>query len=157
MPLNIDWQQILLHLLNFAILFTILYFLLYSPVKKFMKKREDYYKQIDESADKLLAEANEAKAEYVKKLANSDKEIEQKQKEAFDNLNASIAEQREEANKDAEKIIESAKKKAIKERENILQQAQSEIGELATKMAEKIVSGDDAYEDFLSDVESEKK
>ena len=38
-PLNIDWQQILLHLLNFVILFAILYFLLYDPVKKFMDKR----------------------------------------------------------------------------------------------------------------------
>lgn len=34
MPLNMDWQQILLHLLNFVILFAILYFLLYEPVKK---------------------------------------------------------------------------------------------------------------------------
>ena len=40
MPLNIDWQQILLHLLNFAILAGGLYFLLYAPVKSFMAKRE---------------------------------------------------------------------------------------------------------------------
>jgi hypothetical protein len=31
-PLNIDWQQILLHLFNFTILFGILYILLYSTV-----------------------------------------------------------------------------------------------------------------------------
>ena len=43
MPLNIDWQQILLHLLNFLILFAGLYFILYKPVKKFMKKRADGY------------------------------------------------------------------------------------------------------------------
>ena len=46
-PLNINWQQILLHLFNFAILFAGLYFLLYKPVKKFMEKREKYYKGID--------------------------------------------------------------------------------------------------------------
>ena len=40
MPLNIDWQQILLHLLNFLILATGLTLLLYKPVKRFMKKRE---------------------------------------------------------------------------------------------------------------------
>ena len=38
-PLNIDWQQILLHVLNFVILFGGLYFLLYKPVKNFMAKR----------------------------------------------------------------------------------------------------------------------
>lgn len=38
MPLNIDWQQILLHLLNFLILGVGLYLLLYKPVRKFMKR-----------------------------------------------------------------------------------------------------------------------
>ena len=37
-PLNIDWQQILLHLLNFVILAGGLYLLLYQPVKAFMEK-----------------------------------------------------------------------------------------------------------------------
>ena len=36
-PLNIDWQQILLHLLNFAILAGGLYLLLFKPVKAFME------------------------------------------------------------------------------------------------------------------------
>ena len=41
-PLNIDWQQILLHLFNFLILFGGLYLLLYRPVKAFMDKRTAY-------------------------------------------------------------------------------------------------------------------
>lgn len=35
-PLNIDWQQILLHLFNFSILVGGLYLLLFKPVKNFM-------------------------------------------------------------------------------------------------------------------------
>ena len=38
-PLNIDWQQILLHLFNFVLLAGGLYFLLYAPVRNFMEKR----------------------------------------------------------------------------------------------------------------------
>lgn len=53
MPLNIDWQQILLHLLNFVILFAILYFLLYKPIKDFMQKRMDYYKSLYDEANKI--------------------------------------------------------------------------------------------------------
>ena len=41
MPLNIDWQQILLHLLNFVILFAGRWLLLYKPVKKFMNGRRE--------------------------------------------------------------------------------------------------------------------
>ena len=44
-PLNIDWQQILLHLLNFVILAGGLYLLLYKPVKTFMEKRQLYYQE----------------------------------------------------------------------------------------------------------------
>lgn len=52
MPLNIDLVQILLHLLNFVILFAIMYFLLYNPIKKFTDKRIEYYKKLDEEAKK---------------------------------------------------------------------------------------------------------
>ena len=39
LPLNIDFQQILLHMLNIVLLFGGLYLLLYKPVKKFMDER----------------------------------------------------------------------------------------------------------------------
>ena len=56
-PLNIDWQQILLHWMNLVILTGGLYFLLYQPVKQFMAKREAYYRSLDEEAAKKLREA----------------------------------------------------------------------------------------------------
>ena len=70
--LGIDITQILLHLFNVAILFTGLYILLYSPVKKFMKQREDYYKGLDDSANTKLAEAEEMKSQYAEKLKEVD-------------------------------------------------------------------------------------
>ena len=45
-PLNIDWQQILLHLFNFAILAGGLYLLLYRPVKQFMERRQTHYEEL---------------------------------------------------------------------------------------------------------------
>ena len=57
-PLNIDWQQILLHLLNFVILAGGLYLLLYKPVKAFMEKRQAYYQEQDrQAAEKLVRRA----------------------------------------------------------------------------------------------------
>ena len=61
-PLNIDWQQILLHLLNFAILAGGLYLLLYKPVKAFMAKREGWYQQQADEAEKTRREAEALKA-----------------------------------------------------------------------------------------------
>ena len=57
MPLNIDLQQIFLHLFNFTLLFGILYFLLYSPVKNFMAKREGYYADMEKEANANLESA----------------------------------------------------------------------------------------------------
>ena len=64
-PLNIDWQQILLHLLNFVILAGGLYLLLYKPVKTFMEKRQQYYQEQDAKAAKTLADAEKTATEKL--------------------------------------------------------------------------------------------
>ena len=82
MPLNIDWKQILLHLFNFVLLFAILFFLLYKPVKKFMDKRMQYYKDMDDDANKKLEDAEEMKKAYEQKLSAVDEEIADKKRDA---------------------------------------------------------------------------
>ena len=57
MPLNIDFQQIFLHLLNFTILFAALDLLLYRPVKAFMDARAAGYAEKDRQARETLEEA----------------------------------------------------------------------------------------------------
>ena len=74
-PLNIDWQQILLHLFNFTILFGALYILLYKPVKDFMEGRETHYADMDSRAEQALADAENSKASYEKKERDFDEEV----------------------------------------------------------------------------------
>lgn len=154
-PLNIDWQQILLHLFNFVILFAILYFLLYSPVKKFMDKRTEYYKSLDDEAKKNLQEAENSKKLYAEKLGVADDEIEQKKQEA----NKALSEKAEEsvlaAKREADEIIANARKKAESDRNKILENARSEITDMVTSATEKIVqaSTSDSYEQFLAAAE----
>ena len=62
MPLGIDLLQVLLHAFNVVILFGGMYILLYSPVKKFMDKREEYYAGLDKQAKDRLSEADGLKA-----------------------------------------------------------------------------------------------
>ena len=68
-PLNIDWQQILLHLLNFAILAGGLYLLLYKPVKAFLAKRERFYQDQADQAEKTRQEAEDQVKELVSAAA----------------------------------------------------------------------------------------
>ena len=100
-PLNIDWQQILLHLLNFAILFFVLYLVLYKPVKNFMDKRKAGYEEMDEKAKTNLAESEKVKAEYEAKLAEAESEAEGIKHKAYQEAAAIAKETTDEAHEQA--------------------------------------------------------
>ncbi|MBQ8001003.1 MAG: ATP synthase F0 subunit B [Ruminococcus sp.] len=152
MPLNIDWQQILLHLFNFVILFAVLYFLLYKPVKQFMDERTEYYKNLDDEAKANLAESEKVKAEYTERLSQSEAEIAKSKEIARKELAMSIDAQKKQAENEAAKIIADARITAQREREKILKEAQGEIADMVTTATEKIVlgSGADAFDQFFA-------
>ena len=156
LPLNIDWQQILLHLFNFVLLFAILYFLLYKPVKDFMEKRTQYYKKIDDDANTNLEDSEKAKKEYLEKLAAAETEISAKNEKARKELEESNARRIKQAEKEAEKIIADAHETLEKERNKMLKEAQNEISDMVVTATEKIVlqsSTAESYEQFLTAVE----
>lgn len=78
-PLNIDWQQILLHLLNFSVLTLGLYLLLYKPVRDFMEERVEHYRKQGNEAQEKLNQAEDLKISYRKRLDSIETEIEEKE------------------------------------------------------------------------------
>ena len=157
MPLNIDWQQILLHMFNVTILFFALYFILFSPIKKFIAKREQHFKDETKKGEDLLAEANEKKSLYEEKLSKANDEAEKEKELIIKEAEEIRAKYLNEAKAEAENIIESAKAKAKIEHDRIIDDAKDEIATIATDMAEKIIlkSTADSYEKFLSSTEGE--
>lgn len=155
MPLNINLQQVLLHLFNFVLLFAILYFLLYKPVKEFMEKRAAAIKQINDDAAAKLTEAEEIKAQYTANLAQIEKEIEVRRAEADREAADAAGKKIIAAEAEAERIIADARRKAEIERDKILKETNSEIAELANKMAEQVVTKNvgDAFDLFLKSAE----
>ena len=143
MPLNINLQQILLHALNFVILFGALYFLLYRPVKTYMDGRRAHYAKLDEDAKSALAAAEQTKETYAAQLKAVDEEI---------------ARARAQADEQADEIVKKAHAAAAFERERVMEQARSEVSELMSAAAEKLVlsSTSDAYDQFLNTAEERK-
>ena len=154
-PLNIDWQQILLHLLNFAILAGGLYLLLYKPVKAFMDKRQAYYREQDVQAAKTLADAEKTAAEVRQKLKNADAAAAEKIAQAQKAADASIQQQLSDARAQAEQIIDDAHTAAQREHDKLMADAQKELKDLAVTATEKLVlqSGGDAFDQFLETAE----
>lgn len=139
MPLNIDWQQILIHLFNFVILAGGLYFLLYNPVKSFMDKRTEDIKKLEEEAKTKLSEAQRLEDEYQARLKAADDEIGLIKAEAVKTAEKLSAEKLLEAEKQRERIISDAKNDAERRRKKAIEESREEIVELAAKMAEKIL------------------
>ena len=154
-PLNIDIQQILLHLVNFAILFIILYLVLYKPVKKFMAKREEYYANMDQEAKDKLAAAEATEAEYQKRMEDAEKELAAKRAETLKAIEAEGEALAQQARVKAEQIIEEGRRAAQIEHDRIIEQSQDEIQSLAIEAAKKLVT-DDPYEQFLGLAEGEE-
>ena len=154
-PLNIDWQQILLHMLNFAILAFGLYFLLYKPVKQFMDQRAAHYRDMDAEAREKLDRAVAMEEDYQAKLASAEAEILQLKATAAKETEAAAGLQLQEARAQAEKILSDARANAEAERSKILADAQTEIVELASSAAEKLVkdSLERAYDEFFEAAE----
>lgn len=140
LPLNIDLQQILLHMLNLILLFGGLYLILYKPVKKFMDERAEKYKEADAAAAEKLTRAEALLKEAEDKLANAEAEIEEKAERsriAAEEKAESIIENAKKAKK---KILDDAEDAALREKNTMINDARKEIAELAVKAAEKVLS-----------------
>lgn len=144
MPLNIDWQQILLHWLNLAILIGGLYFLLFKPVKDFMQKRQDHYQELEDQAQAKLDRAQEIQAEYQEKLDGVEQELHEARQKSQQAVQKSADEQLALAQAKAREIVVDAHAKAAHFREKALRDSQRELKRLAAQAAEKMVFRPDA-------------
>ena len=151
-PLNIDWQQILLHLFNFAILAGGLYLLLYRPVKKFMEQRQAHYESMHQQAQQDREQAEKLKAEYEDKLSQVETAITQRKAEAEQELSQLRSQRVAEAKQEAEAILAKARESAKREQEELVSSASKELVDMAVTAAEKIALGADGdpYEQFLN-------
>ena len=141
MPLNINFQQILLHMFNFVILAFGLYMLLYKPVVAFMKKREDHFADL------------EKQAEYNAKLAGADEEIRQKNAAAAQEADRQRQERMQRAQADADKLLKNARGAAEQERNAMLEGAKKDIAQMVVSATGKLMDkeNDPAFDKALYD------
>ena len=132
-------NTILLHMLNAVLLFIALYFLLYKPVRKFMKKRSDEVAEEFASADNQLRAAEETKQQ-------AEQQKRQAEQAALSAREQSIAAARQQAEKiyqDAEADAQRIREKAQEDAERMLKEAQEQaadkVGAMAVEMAEMLL------------------
>src|SRR5699024_9218396 len=152
LPLNIDLQQIFLHMLNFVILAGALYFILYSPVKKFMDHRAARYAEMDAATAQKLAEAENLAAGHQALRHKLEHELRGRSAETQKTAQTAAPQQLDRAQQQADQIIAAARKNAESIRAKALADSQKELKELAMAAAEKLAlsSSRDAFDEFLN-------
>ncbi|MDO5689975.1 MAG: ATP synthase F0 subunit B [Tissierellia bacterium] len=150
-PLNINWQQILLHFFNFTILALGLYLLIYEPVVKFMEKRTDYFRSLDEQAQAALQEAEKQQVLRQEELDSLHAELDHMTEVAMKEVQGQVKKRMDLATEQSDRILADAKENAMIEREKILHEAKEEVKRMIIDLSEKIVTEEgDIYDDFLA-------
>lgn len=135
------------------VLFILLSYLLFNPVRKMLKDRQDRIKSDIDSAVQDKENAKQLKAEYDSKLSGIEKEADEilsvARKKAQANENKIIAEAKEEA----ARIIARANEEAILEKKRAIDDVKKEMITIASAMAAKVVSAsiDTTIQDALVD------
>lgn len=147
LPLGLDFLEILLHLLNFAILIVGIRFLLYKPVRKFMKKREEEYRAVAEESAAAKAEAEKVKAASQSLIREARTQAVKISEDASAAAKLQSLEIMEKAHKDADLLIEKTKKEMenekIKAREELVNSASRLAINIAEKLLEREISSSD--------------
>ena len=149
MPLNINFQQIFLHLFNFVILGGGLYLLLYKPVVDFMNKREQYFSNLEKETQQALEQAKEKEAQYNEKLNQFNDEMAIKKVEAIKECEKLVDARIKSAKEEASHILEDAHIKAKMHHDKMVEQAKEEITDLALDTAKKMMTDQDIYSQFV--------
>lgn len=137
--------------LNVFVMFILLSFILFNPVKNMLKKRQDKITSDRENAEADKKEALALKQEYEEKIKLADKEAESilsdARKTAMHNEQKIV----DEAKQEAARIIARAGKEAELERQRVADEVKQQIIAVAQVMAAKVVakSLDDADNDAL--------
>lgn len=140
---NLDPQLIhdtIITAINIFILFLAGSYLMFNPVRNFLKKRQDGIKDDLANAEASRTEAEALKAEYEAKLKEVDKEAEAILAEA--RKKALLREEQiiEEAKLEAARIIERAHNEVLLEKKGAVDDMKKEMIAIASVMAGKVVS-----------------
>lgn len=140
---NLDLQLLadsVLTMIAVLVLFFLASYLLFNPVRDFLKKRQEKIQGDIETAAKDKEDAKALREEYDAKLKNIDKEADEilsaARKKALANEARIVAEAKEEA----ARIIARANEEATLEKKRAIDDVKKEMITIASAMAAKVVS-----------------
>ncbi|KKR43902.1 MAG: ATP synthase subunit b [Candidatus Nomurabacteria bacterium GW2011_GWF2_40_12] len=136
---HIDYKIILAQMVNFGIVFVVLYFYAIKPLGKIMKERGDKIEKGVKDAKTNAEILDKSKAEYeeilIKAKSEADKIFQEGKKEAQTKKTAML----EEAKNEVALIIENGKKTLEADKTKMVEEAKKEIVTLVISATKKLL------------------
>lgn len=136
---GIQWKILIWQIINFAVLFGALWFLLYKPIKKLLAEREKKVSDSLNKASELEQKSKELEEEFKKKMAKQRDEIEETSRKLEERQQKIHQEMKARTEAESKKIISEARELAQEEKTQILKSLEDEVKKAAAELAAKIL------------------
>lgn len=137
--LGIDWQSLLVYIINFGILAVILYFFAYKRIIGVLDARSQRIKESLEQADRVRREAQEQQAQLQQQMDAGRQEGQRILQEAREAAERYREDQQANARAQAEEMLARARVEIQGERDAALEQVRAQFAGLAVTAAERII------------------
>ncbi len=145
--MNLDIQVVAYYLINLIVLFVFLRWILYKPVRKYLKERETRYARRVEYIEQRDHEVEQDKAQYAGLLEAAQADRETALRDARAQANRRAEEILKNAEAQAAELIRKARREIEEERRVARTNMREEIVTLAVDMANRILEREVSRED----------
>jgi len=140
MGIGIAWQGLIAQLVSFAILFVILTFLLYRPVRRILDERSNRIKESMDQAEQIKVKMAETEERVREQLEAARREGQTVMAQAGQMGDRVKEEARLEARREAESIMARGRVEIDRERDEAIEDLRRQFVELAILAAEKVIN-----------------
>ncbi|WP_026506514.1 F0F1 ATP synthase subunit B [Butyrivibrio sp. MC2013] len=156
---SLDWQTIIVQLINLGIQVILFKKFLYKPVMKVLEKRQNMVDEPIKEAEKAKEEALSMKSEYEANLSKANEEAERIVKDATGSATKKSEKIVSDARQEAAAIKEQAQRDIEQQKRKAVSDAKDEIGSMAMEIASKVIGreitgkdNDNLVDEFIRDV-----
>jgi len=138
--LGFSWQGLLGQIINFVLLFALLYFIAYKPIRRMLDERSSRVKESMEQAEQIKEQMAKTEEQVKEQLEAARREGQDILAQAAQMGERFKEEARGEARQETEVIVARARTEIERERDEAIEEVKRQFVDLAITAAEKVVN-----------------
>ena len=137
--LGINWSTLIAQIVNFVLLFGLLYLVAYKPIMRMLDERSNKVKESMGQAESVREQSERAEEDVKKRLEAAGKEGQEVIARAVRTGEDARQKVQQEAKKDTETLIEKARLEIQRERDEAIDDLRKEFTDLTIEAAGKVI------------------